>query len=313
MYPWHDTFHMGLIHFMAYPNAKSEEEILSTVKKVLNDEFFQVIEVSALVEEDVLKKIGKMCEVARVELLLAAQPLVLSKKLNLNSLDEEERRLAVEEIKKAIDKAYSAGAKAIAFLSGKMPEKDHIEPAKQKLVESLREICDYAKEKSKQYGYTLAVNLEVFDYSVEKNALVGPAPIAFEIASKVKSFHDNFGLTIDLSHQPLVFEDSFYTLSLLSAFVTHIHVGNAVLETGHPAYGDQHPRFGIKDGLNDVEELIYFLKALVKIGYFERKFATERPVISFEVKPLPDEDPDLVVANAKRTFLTAYAKLLKEV
>lgn len=33
MYPWHDTFHMGLIHFMAYPNAKSEEEILSTVKK----------------------------------------------------------------------------------------------------------------------------------------------------------------------------------------------------------------------------------------------------------------------------------------
>ncbi len=313
MYPWHDTFHMGLIHFMAYPNAKSEEEILSTVKKVLTDEFFQAIEVSALVEENTLKKIGKMCEVARVELLIAAQPLVLSRKLNLNSLDEEERKLAVNEIKKAVEKAYASKAKAIAFLSGKMAEKEQLEAAKERLVESLCEICDYAKERSKEFGYTLAVNLEVFDYSIEKNALVGPAPIAFEIASKVRSFRDNFGLTIDLSHQPLLFEDSFYTLNLLSPFVTHIHVGNAVLETNHVAYGDQHPRFGISGGKNDVEELTYFLKALVKIGYFERKLSTEKPIISFEVKPLPDEDPDLVVANAKRTFLAAYAKLLKEV
>ncbi|KAF2957258.1 xylose isomerase [Thermotoga sp. Ku-13t] len=313
MYPWHDTFHMGLIHFMAYPNAKNEEEILSTVNMVLVDEFFQAIEVSALVEEDTLKKIGKMCEVARVELLIAAQPLVLSKKLNLNSLDEEERKVAVQEIKKAIDKAYTANAKAIAFLSGRMPERDRLEMAKERLIDSLCEICTYAKERSAQYGYTLAVNLEVFDYSIEKNALVGPAPIAFEIASKVRAFHDNFGLTIDLSHQPLVFEDSFYTLGLLSPFVTHIHVGNAVLEPGHPAYGDQHPRFGIKGGKNDVDELTYFLKALHKIGYFDKKVATEKPVISFEVKPLADEDSDLVVANAKRTFLTAYAKFLKEV
>lgn len=313
MYPWHDTFHMGLIHFMAYPGAKSEEEILSTVKRVLADEFFQAIEVSALVEEDTLKKIGKMCEVARVELLIAAQPLVLSKKLNLNSLNEEERKAAVQEIKKAIDKAYTANAKAIAFLSGRMPERDRLETAKERLVDSLCEICSYAKERSAQYGYTLAVNLEVFDYSIEKNALVGPAPIAFEVASRVRAFHDNFGLTIDLSPQPLVFEDSFYTLGLLSPFVTHIHVGNAVLEPGHPAYGDQHPRFGIKGGKNDVDELTYFLKALYKIGYFDKKVATEKPIVSFEVKPLADEDPDLVVANAKRTFLAAYAKFLKEV
>lgn len=313
MYPWHDRFHMGLIHFMAYPNAKTEEEILSTVKRVLQDEFFQAVEVSALVEENVLKKIGKMCEVAKVELLIAAQPLVLSKKLNLNSMNEEERKTAVEEIQRTIDKAYASGAKAVAFLSGRMPSVAHIETAKENLVDSLSQICDYAKEKSSEFGYTLAVNLEVFDYSIEKNALVGPAPIAFEIASKVRLFHDNFGLTIDLSHQPLVFEDAFYTLGLLSPFVTHIHVGNAVLESNHPAYGDQHPRFGIKGGKNDVEELSYFLKALFKVGYFDKKVATEKPVISFEVKPLPDEDPDLVVANAKRTFLTAYAKFLKEV
>lgn len=54
------------------------------------------------------------------------------------------------------------------------------------------------------------------------------------------------------------------------------------------------------------EKDCHFLKSLLKVGYFERKVATEEPVISFEVKPLADEDPELVVANAKRTFLAAW-------
>lgn len=309
---WHDQFHMGLIHFMAFPDAETEEEIISTVKKVLIDEFFQAIEVSALIEENVLKKIGKMCETAKTELLVAAQPLVLMKKLNLNSLDESERVRAVQEIKLAIDKAYKSGAKVVALLSGKMPN-DQIENAKDQLVRSLIELCDYAKSKSEEYGYTVAVNLEIFDWSVDKKALVGPAPVAFEIASKVRNYYENFGLTVDLSHQPLLFEDSFYTIGLLSPFITHAHIGNAVLEKNHPAYGDSHPRFGIKGGKNDIEELTYFLKVLLKNNYFEKKVATQKPLISFEVKPLSDEDPDLVIANAKRTFLAAYSKFLKEV
>ncbi len=309
---WHGRFHMGLIHFMAYPDAKTEEEIISTVKKVLVDEFFQAVEISALIDENILKRIGELCEVAKVELLLAAQPLVLSQKLDLNSADESERTKAVEAIKNAIDKAYMSRAKIIAFLSGKMPEKD-IEIAKNQLVRSVSELCDYAKAKGENYGYTLAVNLEVFDWSVDKKSLVGPAPIAFEIASKVRMFHDNFGLTIDFSHLPLLFEDPFYTISLLSPFITHVHVGNAVLQKDHPAYGDLHPRFGIKGGSNNTDELTYFLKALLKNNYFEKAVATKRPVISFEVRPLPEEDPDLVIANAKRTFLEAYSRLLKEV
>lgn len=306
---WYDLFHMGIVHFMAYPDAKTQQQIIESVKKILIDEFFQAIEVSALVDEDTLVKIGKMCDTARVQLLIAAQPLVLSYKLNLNSLDEKERLKAVEKIKQVIDRAYISGAKAVALLSGKMPQEDQIETAKNKLVESLVELCDYAQAKADNHGYTLAVNLEIFDWSVDKKALVGPAPIAFDIASKVRTFCKNFGLTVDLSHQPLLFEDSFYTISLLSAFITHAHIGNAVLQKDHPAYGDMHPRFGIKNGSNDIDELTYFLKALLKNNYFEKK---TKPVVSFEIKPLPDEDPELVIANAKRTFLTSYARL-KEV
>ncbi|MEI6157253.1 MAG: class I tRNA ligase family protein, partial [Atribacterota bacterium] len=88
MYPWHDTFHMGVIHFMAYPEATTQEKVVETVKNILKDEFFQAIEISALLPNETLGLIGKMCEVSKMELLLAGQPLILSHKLNLNALDE---------------------------------------------------------------------------------------------------------------------------------------------------------------------------------------------------------------------------------
>ncbi len=309
MYPWHDTFHMGLVHFMAYPQATTKETILATVAEVLGDEFFQAIEVSALLDAEILKEIGKMCEVARVELLLAAQPLVLSQRLNLNDFAQEEREKALRKLEEAIDRAYLSRAKAIAFLSGKRPEKEKEQEAKELLVESLIILCRYAEKRGESAGYLLGVNLEVFDYAVDKEALVGPAPLAFEVAQEVRRECPNFGLTVDLSHQPLLFEDPSYTLSLLAPFVNHVHLGNAVLEREHEAYGDLHPRFGIPGGRNDIAEVVDFLRELFRIGYFERRGATERPVISFEVKPLPGEDSRLVVANAKRTFLAAWNRL----
>lgn len=309
MYPWHDTFHMGLIHFMAYPQATTRDEILQTVTEILTDEFFQAIEVSALLDAEILKEIGERCEVARVELLLAAQPLVLSQKLNLNSFVKEERERALGKLREAIDKAYLSGARALAFLSGKKPEKGKEREAKELLIESLIALCRYAEERAESAGYLLGVHLEVFDYAVDKEALIGPAPFAFEVASCVRAECPNFGLTVDLSHEPLLFEDPSYTLTLLAPFVNHVHLGNAVLERGHPAYGDLHPRFGIPGGCNDIEEVAGFLRVLFRIGYFEKKVATERPVISFEVKPLPHEDSRLVIANAKRTFLAAWNRI----
>lgn len=309
MYPWHDTFHMGIVHFMAYPQAQKQDEVMRTVEEILGDEFFQAIEVSALLDAAWLQNIGTLCRVARVELLLGAHPLILSRKLALGALEEEERKDALLALQEAIDKAYHCGAKALTLLSGRRPEKGEEGRAKDLLVESLITLCRYAEKRAESAGYLLGVNLEIFDYAVDKEALIGPAPFAFEVALRVRAECRNFGLTVDLSHQPLLFEDAAYTLELLAPFVNHVHIGNAVLERGHPAYGDLHPRFGIEGGCNDVAEVARFLQVLSRIGYFDQPTCTERPVISFEVKPLPGENPRLVVANAKRTFLAAWDRI----
>ncbi len=81
-------------------------------------------------------------------------------------------------------------------------------------------------------------------------------------------------------------------------------MGNTVIKSPDcPAYGDEHPRFGFPDSENDVEELAAYLRLLLKIGFLNEK---DRPIVSFEVKPFEDEDPDVVLAGAKRTLELAW-------
>ena len=77
-------------------------------------------------------------------------------------------------------------------------------------------------------------------------------------------------------------------------------------DKNHPAYGDKHPPFGLSAGENDVEEVKLFLKALMDIGYIGEG---KQNVVAFEVKPLPGQSAEVVVANAKRTLMEAWAIL----
>jgi hypothetical protein len=49
-----------------------------------------------------------------------------------------------------------------------------------------------------------------------------------------------------------------------------------------------------------------FLDALHYSGYFDRPNPFGLPSLSFEVKPLPDQDPLIALANAKRVLWQAW-------
>jgi hypothetical protein len=78
---------------------------------------------------------------------------------------------------------------------------------------------------------------------------------------------------------------------------------------GHSAYGDKHPRFGLKEGENDVPQLVQFLRALKDVGYIPSIPREVSPVIGFELKPLAGEKPETVIANGKRTWRKAWSLL----
>ena len=188
------------------------------------------------------------------------------------------------------------------MLSGPAPAKDKYNQAKELLVDSLTQICSYAQNKG-----DLGITMEIFDRDLDKKCLIGPTEEAVEVAKEVKRQYSNFGLMIDLSHLPLLKETADYAIKTAKDYLTHVHVGNCILkDKNHPAYGDKHPPFGLSVGENDVEEVKLFLKALMEIGYIGEG---KQNVVAIEVKPQNGEDPEIVIANAKRTLMEAWAKL----
>jgi sugar phosphate isomerase/epimerase len=296
----HKYAKIGLVHFMAYPNTiKGEGPIEETIKKIVLDDYFDAIEITWIKDKDTRAKVKKMLDSSHLSVAYGAQPRLLTTGMNINHLDEVERQKAIDNLKEGIDEAYEIGAEGFGFLSGQYTE-DKKEEAFEALVASTKEICNYAKSKG-----DLKVALEIFDYNIDKKSLIGPVDLARRYAQAVREECDNFGLMVDLSHLPLIGETSRESLIPNKDYITHAHMGNCLLsDKQDPAYGDLHPRFGYPGGENDVEELVEYLKVLMEIGYLDPK---NRRFLSFEVRPVGDEDTDIVIANAKRTLNLAWA------
>lgn len=293
---------VGLIHFMAYPSViKGEGPIEETFRKIALDDYFDVAEITWIKDPQVRGRVKKMIETSHLEVAYGGQPRLLTTGLNINDLNEEGRQKAIATLKEGIDEAYEMGALGFAFLSGKYSE-DKKEEAFAALVKSTKELCAYAKSKGE-----MKVVHEVFDYDVDKASLIGPVALAKRYAEEVTKDCDNFGLMVDLSHLPLLRETSVESLLPIKEYILHAHMGNCVCKhPSLPCYGDAHPRFGFPGGENDVDELVEYLRVLLSIGFISKE---KRPIVSFEVKPFGDEDPDLVVANAKRVLNRAWDKV----
>jgi sugar phosphate isomerase/epimerase len=289
---------VGLVYFMAYPFAMAGEgDIERTVRKVCEDDYFDVIELTRIDDPQLRLKVAKLAKEAGMTVTYGAQPQLLRNGENINSLDEMSRRRAVDRLKACMDEAFEIEARGFAFLSGKYEEATK-EDSYRALMDSSVELCEYAKSKG-----GMPVNLEIFDYDVEKSSLIGPAALAARFARDMTAHCDNFGLMTDLSHIPQLHESIDESIDPIAAYIKHAHIGNAVMLEGAPAYGDQHPRFGFPNSENGVPELAAFLRKLMDVGYLK---ANEPQIVSFEVKPWGDEDSDMVLANAKRYLNWAW-------
>jgi sugar phosphate isomerase/epimerase len=293
---------VGLVHFMAYPTTiKGEGPVVETIRKIVLDDYFEAIEITTVKNKEERALVKKMLDTSHMTVAYGAQPRLLTTGMNINDLDEGKRQQALANLKEGIDEAYEIGAKGFAFLSGRY-EEEKKEQAFEALVKSTKELCAYAKSKG-----NLKISLEVFDYDVDKKSLIGPAPLALRYAKEIRKEYDFFGLMVDLSHIPLIHETIEESILPVKDYITHAHIGNCVLKSADmPAYGDLHPRFGFPNSENDVQEVVDYLRVLLQIGFLNER---DRPIVSFEIRPFGDEDPDIVIANAKRTLNEAWAKV----
>lgn len=287
----HKYFQVGTIQWMSFPHRDPMESLRAIAK----DDFFDAIELKGFGEQNEEAKF--ILDQSHLKVCYGAQLRLLKTGLNPNDIDEEGRQKAEATLLEAIDEAEYLGAGGIAFLAGKWaPETKDL--AYEQLLKTTRNLCDHAATKG------MMVELEVFDFDMDKAALIGPAPYAARFAADMRTTHNNFGLLIDLSHFPTTYETSQFVVRTLRPYITHLHIGNAVIEKGLDGFGDLHPRFGYPNSANDTPELVDFFRVLREEGFF----CAEKPyVLSLEVTLRPGEDEDIVLANTKRVINRAWA------
>ena len=266
----HKYFKVGTIQWMSYP----KRDAMESLKAICRDDYFDAIELKGYGEKN--EEAKALLEQSHLKVCYGAQPRLLGPKLNPNHLDEAERQKAEKTLLEAVDEAEYLGAKGIAFLAGKWEEATK-EEAYCQLLKTTRNVCDYAAKKG------MSVELEVFDFDMDKAALIGPAPLAARFAADMRTTNNNFGLLVDLSHFPTTYETSKFVIRTLRPYITHFHFGNA-----------------------DVPELLDYLRVLKEEGFFN---AEEPYVLSMEVTLRPGEDEDIVLANTKRCLNRAWAML----
>lgn len=294
----HQMMRVGIVTFMAFPEiASGDGPVLEAIEAICCDPYFESIELTRINDGTVRQRVAALLAASHMEVGFACQPIQLGAKLDLNSPDEGERKRAIETLKSYLAMAKELGATKFALLSGKDPGAGERDQAIERLIDSLSELCEAAR------AYDLAVTLEVFDREIDKKAVIGSTKDAVRVAARLRPHFPDFGLMLDLSHLPLQGESSREALTLAKDYITHIHVGNCILDPAHPLYGDSHPRFGAPGGVNDVAELAEFLRILVDIGYLSEGITR---TVAFEVKPMPGESSRVVIANAKRTLRAAW-------
>ncbi|MHA1682321.1 MAG: Cgl0159 family (beta/alpha)8-fold protein [Promethearchaeota archaeon] len=319
----------SVVHFMAYPGPRlgrstqlgeaPESYMVDTIKKIIDDPYFNGIEITLIKDPAIRKRVAKMLKDAKMYVTFCAQSIQLINEDNLiattdiSSIDELERQNAVARILEYVDMAVELGAQHFELLSGDDPGTSSglaaRRQATRQLVRSLNEICRYTKKKAGG----MKVSLVMFDRlegskPQHKGQLIGPTSEAVLLGEELKLDygHDHFGLLYDLSHMFLMrngFDhETPEVLRQLAPYLNAVHIANSVSsDPSHPDYGDMHVAMDHPMGSVTPEVLSDFVKVLNEINF--------SGLVGFELLPRGRQISESVINIAKSMFQEACAQI----
>jgi sugar phosphate isomerase/epimerase len=306
MTTWMPYIDFGVVHALAFPECRTGEgPIIETLQAIVGDACFGAVEIAPIKDPAVRRQARDLLHAASLQVVYLPILPILLEDLGLGSPDADLRRAAHTRLRVLIDEAIGFDAPLAMIMAPADPGGPQREATTARLVEDLRELCDYADAQAKRRR--LHLTLENFDREIEKKRLIGPTVEAAALAIAIE--RENFGLTIDLSHLPLLRETPAEALRAAGPHLIHAHIGNCVIDYPQSSlYGDFHPRFGHPEGCNDVPQVVEFLHELHAVGYWgqARHRLNTTPILSIEVRPTDGDTSETILANGKRTFIRAW-------
>ena len=299
-----EFMHVGIVHYMAFPRFEAGKgPIMDTMALLADDDYFQAVEVTRYRDEVMRKEAAVLLRHAGKRIVFGAQPVILRNKLNLNAEVPAEHTRALDMVKEAMTEAAEWGAEGLALISGPDPGEEKRAEARERLLGSLKELCEFSRTQDGPPIYLESCDRVDFG----RNCLIGPTAEARGIAHGVVPYYPRFGLMLDLGHLALLGEDPAEAVRIAVPFLKHAHISNCVMrDDEHPAYGDEHPPFGTEGSENTVDDVALFLRALLEAGYLREGGDN---IVSFEIRPLAGQQGRDAIDNAKSTLDAAWMRL----
>jgi sugar phosphate isomerase/epimerase len=299
MNPWEEFIKFGCVVYASYPGVTGAE-LFSAIERVVADPDFEVIEVTRVSDPPVRQRVRDLLASTKRMVVFSGGPVYVAERVELGARDVSVRKRSLEKAKRLVDEAIEFNAQRHLVGSGPDPGMEAREEARGYLVDSLTELCDYARANSES---PLMLTLEPFDRDVAIRALIGPTEEAVVVASEVKRRTGSFGITLDLSHVAQLGEDPSEAVEKAAKVIAHAHLSSCYLgDPSHPSYGDQHVRFDFPGAAVSEKTVVRYLQALHENGVFR----PGRLPVSLEVKPQPGEDRESILSGAKRSFIRAW-------
>lgn len=320
----------SLVHFMAFPGPRlgnstmlgeaPEKYLLDSIAFLKKLKYFDGIEVTHIKDPEVKAKFINAIKSFKY-ISYSVEPIQLINEdhliadTDISSIDEIERKNAVNRLKWGLKEAYEYGAKQFTFLSGSDPGTENglkdRRVATSSLVKSIDELCRYNKDLAKKKKTEpLKMTLETFDRLDDpgcKNQLIGPSDEARDLAMEIRDIyhHDEFGLLYDLSHMFLLKNgydhETVEIVRSISPFLNWVHIANSVSDKEDPNYGDLHVSMDYPNGNVSSEVLKDFLKILQDCEFKEG--------IGFEYMPRDRQLSESVVRVAIAGFEEARQQI----
>ena len=299
----------GVVHPLVFPACRlGDGPVVETLHEIVADATFGAVEIAPINDPAVRDAARALLATSQLQVVYLPILQNILGDVHLGQADAAERKVALDKMRELLDQALAFDATFAMIGPPRDPGPAEREAMTARLVEDLQELCDYADAQSGDRR--LFLTLENFDRDIEKKRLIGPTAEAAALADAVG--RENFGLTVDLSHLPLLGETPAQAIGAAGRHLLHAHIGNCVVgDPGSPLYGDFHPRFGHPEGANDVPQVVEYLEALQGANYWEeaRRRLGGLPILSMELRPSEGESSATILANGKRVISRAWGML----
>jgi sugar phosphate isomerase/epimerase len=291
------VFGAGVVHGAAY--VAHDHDPVATTERFLLDPRIQAVEggwdLSPAAAEDLrCRFLWSGCDV-----VYTVGGFMRRQQIDPGAPTAEARRDAREKLMHLAETASGYGAAMLLLCTGPDKGPDRRAEAIAQFGETVEALCDQARRLRPERPMWITV--EHFDRDLDQKRLLGPTSESAALLADIRKRHSNVGMTLDLSHLVQLGEDIDEAVAAAGDLLIHAHVANCGLDRAiTETFGDSHCRFGTEGGAVSLDDVVRFLRALVRNGYGARKVATSLPIVSVEMKTPQGETPELALASGLR-------------